>query len=355
MLLKEIITKILEVSVNAPSGSNSQPWSFNIKGNEILVFAHPQKDHPVLNFRNRGTWLAHGALVENIKVAAGAFGLKSEIKIFPDNTNHNLTARIKLSQGLPREEDLFRFIPQRATNRKKYKLKPLTSEQKKYLAQSEEEIDATVRIVWVEDKGKIERLGRAAAANEIVTLEDQKLHRMFFDEIVWTKDEELRKKKGLFVKTMELKPPEEFFLKLFRRWSVMETCAKLGFARKIAASNAKAYACTPIIGLVVLKNDDKEFLAAGRLIERIWLKAAKLGFGFHLITGTVFFWQRVAMGDKSFLRPEHQQIIKEEYQNIADIAKVKSSNEIVGALFRIGLADKPSAYSSKKLPEIKFI
>lgn len=355
MTPKEEITKILEASVNAPSGSNSQPWSFQVKDEEILVFAHPEKDHPVLNFQSRGTWIAHGALVENIKIAAGALGFKTEIKIFPDSARPNLTAQVKLSEGPPAEEALFQVIPQRATNRKRYYPTPLTSEQKKYLAQSEKEVDGDVRIVWVEDKNQIERLGKAVAANEIVTLENQKLHQLFFDEIVWTRKEEQKKMKGLFIKTMELKPPEEFFLRLFKRWSIMKTFAKLGFARKIAVSNAKNYANTPVMGLVVLKDDDKEFLLAGRLIERIWLKATIFGFGFHLITGTMFFWQEINLGGLNLFSPEHRRIITDEYQEVVEIAGVKTKDEIVTAMFRIGVASRPTALSFKKPPEIRYL
>ena len=33
---KEDIKKILEIAANAPSGSNSQPWKFKVKDNQIL-------------------------------------------------------------------------------------------------------------------------------------------------------------------------------------------------------------------------------------------------------------------------------------------------------------------------------
>jgi nitroreductase len=356
MSLKEKIIKILEISINAPSGGNSQPWSFQIKNNEIFIFAHPEKDHPILNFRHRGTWLAHGTLVENIKIAAEASDFAPDIKLFPDLTRSNLTAQIKLAEAPPREEKLFYAISQRTTNRQRYNLKPLTSEQKNYLAQSEKEIDGEAKIVWIENRNQIERLSQAVATSEIVTLENQKLHQLFFNEIVWTRQEEERRKSGLFIKTMGLKPPEELFLKLFKYWSIMKIFVKLGFPRKIAASNAKNYATTPIMGLVVLKNNDKEFLTAGRLIERIWLKATTLGFGFHPIGGIMFYWQRIHWEKLDLLSSEHQQMIKEAYQIVADIAGIKNNDDnIVGMLFRLGSVDKAPVRSSKKTPEIEII
>ena len=354
MITPETVRKIITVSINAPSGSNSQPWRFEIRGNEIDVIAEPEKDHPILNYHNRGTWIAHGALIENIKISAGASGFKTEIKIFPDLANPNLTAQIKLSEAAPVEEELSQIILQRTTNRKRYDLKPLTIEQKNYLRQSVEEISGEIRVIWIEDGNQINRLGQVAAANEIVTLENEKLHELFFDEVVWSRGEEEKKMKGLFVETMELKPPEKFGLKLFKRWSIMNKLAKFGLAKKIAAGNAKNYATTPLMGLVAVKNDDRDFITAGRVIERIWLKATRLGFSFHLITGTMFFWQGINLGGLKLFSREHQQLIDEEYQAILDIAGIKDKSWLVTAMFRVGRGGEPTARSSKKMPEIRW-
>jgi len=354
MPTQEIMEKILAAAVNAPSGGNSQPWHFTFQDGELAVIAEPEKDHPILNYRHRGTWIAHGALVENIKIAAAAHGFKSAVKIFPDANQPNLTARIKFESAAPAEEELFQAMPERTTNRQGYDLKLLTAEQKKYLEPSLREVDGEVKVIWVEDRNQINRLGQAAAANEIVTLENQKLHELFFDEVVWTRQEEVAKKKGLFVATMELKPPERFGLKLFKHWPVMRPLTKLGAARKIAASNAKNYAATPLVGLVIVKDRDEDFIGAGRVIERIWLKAARFGFGFHLITGTMFFWQGINLGGLKIFSEDHRRLINDEYQAVADIAGIKDKNRLVTEMFRIGQGGEPTARSTKKPPEIQW-
>ena len=95
-MLQYNIKKIIEVAVNAPSGSNSQPWRFKVREGVIEIIAEPEKDHPILNFRNRGTWIAHGALIENIVILASAFGYKAGVSIFPNKNEKNITARISL-------------------------------------------------------------------------------------------------------------------------------------------------------------------------------------------------------------------------------------------------------------------
>src|SRR3989344_3442769 len=123
--MKEDIQKILEAAVNAPSGSNSQPWRFEVSGSEIKIIALPEKDHPILNYRNRGTLVAHGALIENIIISSKAHGYTPILEIFPDHSNKNLTAIFKFEKSTKEIEPVFQFIEARATNRKPYESTPL--------------------------------------------------------------------------------------------------------------------------------------------------------------------------------------------------------------------------------------
>ena len=63
------IKKILEAAVHAPSGENCQPWRFEIRGDEIGVFNLPKKDQSLYNEGQMASYVAHGALIENILIA----------------------------------------------------------------------------------------------------------------------------------------------------------------------------------------------------------------------------------------------------------------------------------------------
>lgn len=351
-MFREDIQKILEVSINAPSGSNSQPWKFKVYENQVDVIALPEKDHPVLNFRNRGTWVAHGALLENILVASSAVSYKTTFKVFLESSHPNLTARIFFEKGLPQKKEgmLYNSISKRATNRKPYKLIPLTAPQKEALMESVQEIGGGVDIKLIEDREKIKTLGEASAVNEIVTLENRLLHRLFFDEIVWTKEEEQKRGQGLFLKTMELKPPQERALRLFRNWKLMKLLNKFKIARQIAHGNAKIYSSAPVMGAIIVKDNDEEFLKAGRLLERVWLKVISFGFSLQLVTGVLFFHQNIKAGNKKDFSDEHIKLIGEAYDKMASVFGVDSG--IIALMFRIGDGGEPTARSLKIPPEI---
>lgn len=350
----EDIRKILSVSINAPSGSNSQPWRFEIKDRRLSIIALPEKDHPILNYRNRGTWFAHGALIENIRVISASMGYKTEIAYFPAATDPNLVSVIEFESSVPDNGDLSSSIAERSTNRKPYKLTPLTQQQLAYLEQSVEEVgDKGIRVHFEREDNNIKVLAHAIAANEIVTLEDKGLHRLFFNEIVWSKKVENKRKTGLYLKTMELKPPQEIILQLLRHWPIMNTLRRIGFAKAIAKGNEKVYSATPVIGAIIMTDDDQNFVSAGRITERIWLKAIRIGYSLHLMTGTLFFAQGIMNNVYNF-SGDHRKLIIKEYKNIRNIFSV-SDGEVVAALFRVGDAPSPSALSSKLPPDINFL
>ena len=65
---RQVIEEILNLAVWAPSGDNCQPWRFEATDNKINIFNVPHKDQALYNFRQSGSLVAHGALVENILI-----------------------------------------------------------------------------------------------------------------------------------------------------------------------------------------------------------------------------------------------------------------------------------------------
>ena len=347
--MDEDIRKILEAGCQAPSGGNSQPWRFRVRDTQIDVFALPEKDHPILNFRNRGTWVAHGALIENILIASSHLGYKAKFDLFPDKNNQKLTVRFYLEKTTPREEPLYKAIWLRSTNRKPYRTNLLSQEQKSALLNAVKEIKGG-EVKFIEEREKLKELGWAGSVNEIVMFENRALHKLVFDEIVWTKEEEQKKRKGLYVKTLELKPPQELGLRLFRFWPIMNVLNKSGLARIIAKENAGAYSSCALIGAIIVENRDEAFLTAGRIMERIWLQATEMKLSLHLITGVLFLWQRIRVGEAKKFSKKHINLINNAYKAMAQI--FGKPRGIIALLFRIGDGDEPSARSSKLKPVI---
>ena len=346
-MIKDDIKKIIEASLNAPSGSNSQPWKFKITENNLEIFAFPEEDHKILNYHGRGTWVAHGALIENIAITARTFGYDAEIKVFPNWPETKISASINFSPTAPQDDILQKAIESRCTNRKPYRTEALSVSQKNNLMNVLDDQQKN-RVILIEDSEKIKKLCELLCVNEIVTLENKQLHELFFKEIVWEEKDCQNGEKGLFLPTMELVKPKQVALRLVKNWPVINFLNKIGFAKAIAKDNAKTFAHAPLMGAILASDDDRSFIEAGRIIERLWLKTTDIKMSFHLISGIMFFWQSLkdTASKKCMDQSGHVSRIENAYAEIKKVFDFPS--DIVALTFRIGFSEKPTSLSYKK-------
>lgn len=357
-LIKENIKKIIEVAVNAPSGENSQPWRFEVEGNKIRIFNLLERDQSLYNFGQRGSLVAHGALIENISITAPIFGYSAIINLLPDNKNPNFIATINLDELLPgqqKDESLYSCIIKRATNRKPYKKTPLSDEQFKDLkntASTASEMGEG-EVIFIQDSEKMKDVAKAGSVNEQVMFGNKFIHNFFFEHINWTEKEELEKRLGFYIKTLELPPPAQVALRLFRYWPVMNLLNKLGLNKIIAKGNAVNYANSSAMMVFSVKNNfPRDFIIAGRLMQRLWLKATAMGLSAQPIAGMLFFMQAIIGGETNKFAPFQIELIKNAYAKIKDVFGI--NNEIPVMILRVGYGGEPTARSSKKPPEVIF-
>lgn len=351
MTIKTDIKKILCESMNAPSGSNSQPWRFEIGDDFVNIIALPEKDHPILNYNNRGTWIAHGALLENIVTVANAYNLKTKVELLPEEQSTTTTATVRFLESADEiNHQLIETVKRRATNRKIYKKEPMPQAILSSLVAVPNFND--VGIYFADQDEKISVLAKAGSVNEIVTLENRVLHKLFFDEIVWNPQTEQQQKSGLFIETMELAPPQKKALKIFKSWRIMSFLNKLGIARGIAKSNAKVYASASLyVAITTINNSRESFIHAGMIMERIWLKAVAHDLSAHIISGTLFFWQSLNGGNLAGFSEKHSKLINDAYKEAKETLNIKDG-ETLTLFLRIGSAEAPTATSTKKSPNI---
>lgn len=115
----ERIRFFLGYAVMAPSRHNSQPWVFEIEGDEVRLFADRTRALPVCDPDGREMVMACGAALQNLRVAAAHFGYTTSCEVLC-RPSDELLARVRLEErhpATPGTEDLFAAIPRRRTNR----------------------------------------------------------------------------------------------------------------------------------------------------------------------------------------------------------------------------------------------
>ncbi len=355
MISKDVIERILTAGCSAPSGGNSQPWEFEVRGDTVTVILKPEKDHPVLNVFNRGTWIAHGALIENMCIEATEQGVTPIVTIFPETEAGRISSTIQFIKAEHGDRDpLEPFIFKRTTNRKHYLQKSIPREVVDQLKQAAGSV-GDGKAIFINDRGSVSKIAKALSVSDKITFENKVLHNLFFKEIVWTKEQEKEKGGGLFLQTLELKPPQRAMMHLLRHWPAMKILAKIGIAKQIAKENMQTHASGAILCAVSVPKGKESFLEAGRQIERIWLTATRYGLSVQLNTGLFFFWQNIHFGRPNSVFSQGEiDDIDFAYKTIASVSN--AGEDIITAIIRIGYSNGgPSACSTKPAPVIKWI
>ena len=115
----ETLRSLLEYAILAPSGHNTQPWLFCPTEEGVDIYADRGRALPVADPEDREMVISCGAALFHLRVAARNTGMTPSVEPFPDQSNRDLLARVRLAQGPPPTADelrLFRAIPVRRTN-----------------------------------------------------------------------------------------------------------------------------------------------------------------------------------------------------------------------------------------------
>ncbi len=124
MGFENVCRRLLEYGVLAPSIYNSQPWKFSIDADKgfIRVEPDPTRIRPLgLDPGQRDLYLAIGACVENMILAAPALGYEVEADFFPPKGPTALLRLKPMAEAMP--ESLFPSLLIRQTHAGKYKEK----------------------------------------------------------------------------------------------------------------------------------------------------------------------------------------------------------------------------------------
>lgn len=349
MIDRLLIEHLLDIAVQAPSGDNAQPWQFKIEQNVLFILNVPGKDATLYNFQERGSFLAHGALIENICIIAPTVGCSASVELFPPV--ENCTAKITLTESPPVEDILSVNIAKRCSNRKPYNAKrPLEESDRTVLVDSVAKI-AGVHIYSV-GKDKIPQLADTICLNERLLFENKPLHDFLFGMIRWSREEE-EKSPGLYVKTMEFPLPLQFLLRyVFSNFGIVEQLNLIGLSRFIPKQSAQIYLASSAFFAVTIENTSaRDYVIAGRAAQRFWLTAEKQGVNVQPVSGIPYLAERIRAGEGEAFSQEHQSLILDADAHISTLFGFKST-ERIAMLFRVGYGSNPTAKSLKFPPKI---
>lgn len=271
---------ILDLARWAPSGDNTQPWRFEILGDEhILLHGFDTRDHVVYDLDGHASQLALGAMLETLVIAATTQGRRTEIARRPDTPETHLLFDVRFSPDASVGfASLAACIESRVVQRRPMSTQPLTASQKTALAAA---LPEGFKIVWFEGLPQRWRLAKFMFDNAKIRLTIPEGYATHSTVIEWgaqfSEDKIPDQAVGVDPLTARL-----------MRWVMASDWTRVEFFNRyllgdlpprIQLDLLPGIACAAHFALLApatLQTID-DYLAAGRAMQRFWLTATSLG------------------------------------------------------------------------------
>ena len=274
--MREVMLNIARSGVLAPSADNQHV--FRIEIGETTINLWPTHEFTATTARHRRVLglLSLGAVVENMRLRAGEFGLGTSANwLLSDRTGP--IVQLNFHAPLPEPADeLATAIPNRHTNRRMYHGPGLTEGETALLSKSVAPVEG-VRLIWLQGDARRRALGLIWRAESERFLR-QRLHEELFSairfDLSWNETAEF----GLPPGALEIEAPMRPLFKALRHWALMRPLTWLGVHRLIGL-RAGWLPCwqAPALGLLATSlPTDQGAVSVGEAFERLWLRATLL-------------------------------------------------------------------------------
>lgn len=333
----QIINKILEAAVRAPSGDNVQPWKFEVSKDFTCIYLYnlPEKDNSYYNYNQMASYIAHGASIENMVIAARHLGYQTQVSLFPDADKQELVATVEVAKSEAQVDPLYQAIFERNTNRFQFTQAEVTEEMLHTLSSSVKNIDS-IKLSLVSQKDKINQLSKELMVNDRLVFERKDIHHFLFEKIRWNKKQIEETRDGMPVETLGLNPVERLTFPLMRFWGFVKMNNYLGLSRIIGLKCWWNCRNASILGMVSIKGNDKlAFVQGGRAVQRVWLEVTRQGLALQPIIGLTLLINRLKQQQLQDFSEQHAQMVSKAAYSLPEMFGINESETLIMG-FRAG-------------------
>ena len=279
----DLARALIGAAVLAPSHWNAQPWRFEVEGNSIRIVADVERALPVTDPDRRAMMIGLGASLENLLIAARAYGLQPTVEYFPQGAVHPVVATVTWTEGgARRDRALFGMIPDRRTNRREYDGRGIYPQNRSQLLA---EISGDSMLHWMDDRESLKKLAELASQATHAQAEDR---RAALEQASWMRDDDSdarRRGDGVTVTALEY-PGLAHWLpgrafnpdSWFHRFGV-------GSAARQARDGLRSSGAAALI--TTSRRDPTTWLTGGQAFQRFALKTTQLGIAHQPISAPI--------------------------------------------------------------------
>lgn len=328
----EMVTNLVEKSLLAPTGGNSQPWKWLFHNNQLFLFHDKGMSTQFLDFKGYGAYVGLGAAAENLILEAHKNNLEARIETFPLKENRKLAARITFEPLLKAQpyDYLIGYINDRCTDRNIYDSEPVSKEVLKSLSDACSSIPG-VKLHMITGADEVKAYGKILGRSDKLLLTTKKTHEEFMDEIRWDQEEVERTKSGVDLDTIDLTATEVAGFKVIKNWSVVKYLNKWGGGGTFEKLSKKCAESAYGLGMITVSDlNSSQFFDGGRAMQRLWLEATKHNVNVHPLCALNYMFIRMRQGNAEGM---DDRMVKELTKLWSEHEKHFSDNGEIGVFF----------------------
>lgn len=307
------IREILEAAMRSPSGGNTQQWRFVVRGRVVDVVHVPGRSttHAIFDCRDTVRRVVMGIVSESIVVAARARGLSVTIEYDPLGPRELAYTRIHIGSSGPEASDLERALGEclavRSSQRTRSRGRPLTVEEQAALEVAARPLSAGV---WISSDENVRRAYGAgmAVANRLRILVKE-MHEEAFAEFYFRSDDPHRRD-GVAIENLDLPLLERLALRALRRPETARFLHQRGEGTRLRDLGQHWAEGASAVGAITASGSARrDFVEAGRAVQRLWLTATSMGVGLHPTTSLMFEAEMLAGPEGDLFSPVEREDI----------------------------------------------
>ena len=332
----------------APSGGNVQPWRFEWRNQQLNAIHLSDRSSTLLNFNNCASYVAFGAVAENIDLAARELGLRADIEVIPDTTLPEVIFRTRLQRdaAITADTPLFEQVRLRVTNRRLGLRQPLTLAEETALQEVAHSSGAELSLLT--ESSALDQVGEVIACCDRFIFLNQQTHREMMGEIRWNPEQVLSTRDGVDIGSLHLSAADAAVMQLLTDWAPLSYLSRIKRGRGLERNSRKLIAAASAVGLLTFGGTvPLSYFNGGRAMQRVWLTATALGLAFHPMTALPYLLARLRRGKGEGLTAEDQQQLTEFGKSYRHLLPIPDDHAEI-MLFRLAKAELPTVRSLRR-------
>jgi molybdopterin/thiamine biosynthesis adenylyltransferase len=351
------IERILELARWAPSGDNDQPWRFEIvDDHHVRIHGRDTRDWCVYDLDGTSSQIALGALLETLRIAATAEGMRAEHVLDPDAPEHAPLIDVKFTEDDSVSPDaLLPFITSRVTQRKPFSTRALTDSQRLALEQA---VGEGFRVHWIDSSAGRRQMAKLLFHNAHIRLSTPEAYQVHRQNIEWgVQFSEHHIPEGALGVDLSTRRIMRWALQSWRRVQFLNRYLAGTWLPRLQMDWRTGLGCAAHFVIVADKPllTITDYLAGGGAMQRFWLEATRRGLQLQPEMTPIIFSRYVAQARTFTSIAAEQSLAQKLAVELGDLLGDAGNTLQRVYMGRVGFGPAPQSRSVRPPLETLFI